>query len=560
MNDLTNHLWQSTVFAAVVALAAMALRRNSARLRYWLWLAASVKFLIPITPLVSMGGKVVMPPDAPELPALTVIRVSTYFAPAAALPVATPVAGRSYWLIVLTAIWLTGSFLLLLRWFGRWYKIHKAARRATLLPMQEPLPVLSLPTTAEPAIFGVFRPVLLLPEGIADRLTPEQFEAVLTHELCHVRYRDNLTAALHMCVETIFWFHPLVWWIGAKLIEERERDCDETVLKRGSQPEEYAQGIVNVCKSCIESPLPCVAGISGASLKKRIREIMTWRGSMPVSFLRKLTLTGAGIAVVTVPLAIGIMRAQTLPPPPAYTYDVVSIHKSSPDQRRVLIGPGPQGGLRSQNTTAMMLLTYAYQVRDYQIIGAPGWVSSDRFDVSLTPDKAEVVPTPGPAIVLKEVDAFMNRNQQRLQAVLRDRFGLILRAETHELPIYALIPAKGGHKLSPTADANLGRPKLGVRTGQLTAISTTTKMLVETLSSLVGRPVINETGLDGQYDFMIEWTPDSAVQAAPDQPINATGGPSLFTALTEQLGLRLEARKGPVPVYVIEKIEKPSEN
>ncbi|MBV8906820.1 MAG: hypothetical protein JOZ22_24540, partial [Acidobacteriia bacterium] len=82
MSDLANHLWQSTVFAVAVALATTALRRNSARLRYWLWLAASVKFLIPVSVLVSMGGRVVMPPDAPELHALTVLRVSTYLAPA----------------------------------------------------------------------------------------------------------------------------------------------------------------------------------------------------------------------------------------------------------------------------------------------------------------------------------------------------------------------------------------------------------------------------------------------------------------------------------------------
>jgi len=75
-----------------------------------------------------------------------------------------------------------------------------------------------------PGVFGVFIQVLLLPEGIADTLTPGQFDAILAHELRHVRYRDNLTATLHMCVETLFWFHPLVWWIGAQLMAERERD------------------------------------------------------------------------------------------------------------------------------------------------------------------------------------------------------------------------------------------------------------------------------------------------------------------------------------------------
>jgi uncharacterized protein (TIGR03435 family) len=86
------------------------------------------------------------------------------------------------------------------------------------------------------------------------------------------------------------------------------------------------------------------------------------------------------------------------------------------------------------------------------------------------------------------------------------------------------------------------------------------KMLSEQLSRLLGRPVTDETGLDGPYDFKLEWTPDSVAQLLPDNSVSATGGPSIFTAVTEQLGLRLESRRGPVPVYVIEKIDKPGEN
>ena len=86
------------------------------------------------------------------------------------------------------------------------------------------------PGLLEPGVVGWVKPVLLVPEGIAERLTPRQLEAVLAHELCHVRRRDNLTSAIHMIVEAMFWFHPLVWWIGARLVEERERACDEGVL------------------------------------------------------------------------------------------------------------------------------------------------------------------------------------------------------------------------------------------------------------------------------------------------------------------------------------------
>jgi len=92
-----------------------------------------------------------------------------------------------------------------------------------------PVEIRVSPGLLEPAVIGSMRPVLLLPQGIAERLTPAEMKAVLDHELCHVRRRDNLLASIHMIVETMFWFHPLVWWIAARLLDERERACDEGI-------------------------------------------------------------------------------------------------------------------------------------------------------------------------------------------------------------------------------------------------------------------------------------------------------------------------------------------
>ena len=154
---------------------------------------------------------------------------------------------------------------------------------------------------------GLWRPILLLPEGIVERLTPPQLEAVLAHELCHVRRRDNLFASMHMIVEAVFWFHPLVWWIGARLVEERERACDEAVLSLGSEPRIYADAILNVCKLYVESPLECVAGVTGANLKRRIEAIMTNCTGQGLNRARKLLLAGAGVAAVAGPVAIGVL-------------------------------------------------------------------------------------------------------------------------------------------------------------------------------------------------------------------------------------------------------------
>jgi beta-lactamase regulating signal transducer with metallopeptidase domain len=127
----------------------------------------------------------------------------------------------------------------------------------------------------EPGVVGLWHPVILVPSGIEDDLTPRQLAAVLTHERCHIRRRDNATAAVHMIAEAVFWFYPLVWWIGARLVDERERACDQEVLRTCGEPQAYAEGIVNVCKRCVASPLACMAGMSGSNLKNRIRDIMT---------------------------------------------------------------------------------------------------------------------------------------------------------------------------------------------------------------------------------------------------------------------------------------------
>ena len=203
------------------------------------------------------------------------------------------------------------------------------------------------------------------------------------------------------------------------------------------------------------------------------------------------------------------------------------------------------------------MLEYAYSVRDYQILGAPGWVSSATYDIVFTPEKSETPLGPDPA--LSTARALQSRNKQRLQAVLRDRFGLVLRAETHELPVYLLSQAKSGAKLTVHPE---GEPTHGYHMNDsgyrhLEAVGVPIKTLADILSSTLGRPVNDGSGLTGQYDFKLEWAPDPG--SSPEHPDDTTG-PSIFSALTEQLGLRVTSTKGPVQVYVIEKVEHPSEN
>ena len=311
MPGVANHLWQSTVFAAAAALLALALRRNRAAVRYWVWFCASVKFLIPLWLLIGIGARWHWTPPAHE----AVISV-------AAIEIAQPFSGgtlpvpqrRTDWQRdAALGLWACGFAAVAAMRFRGWLRIREAVRRSAAMDLRLPIAVRSSAGLIEPGVIGWWRPVLLLPADIAERLTPEQLETVLAHELAHSRRRDNLTAAIHMVVEAVFWFHPLVWWIGAQLVEERERACDESVLRLGGEPRVYADAIVNVCRSYVESPLACVPGVTGANLKRRIEAIMTNTIGQRLTRARKLLLACAGVAAVVGPVAVGMigtMRAQ----------------------------------------------------------------------------------------------------------------------------------------------------------------------------------------------------------------------------------------------------------
>ena len=160
----------------------------------------------------------------------------------------------------------------------------------------------------EPGIFGIVRPVLVWPAGISEHLTGAHLEAIIAHEVCHVRRRDNLAAAIHMVVEAIFWFHPLVWWLGARLMEERERACDEEVLQLGNPPQVYAESILKTCEFSVGSPLACISGVTGADLKKRIVDIMQKPVALKLDRGKKLLLIAAGAMAAAGPVVFGLIR------------------------------------------------------------------------------------------------------------------------------------------------------------------------------------------------------------------------------------------------------------
>src|SRR5438477_1762840 len=330
---LGNHLWQSTLFAVAAGLFTLFLRKNQARARYWLWFAASVKFLIPFSLLVAMGSHLPWPRGSAGMHAglyVAMVQVSQPFTPST-MPVISPTTPSTVSQSVthvlpalFVAAWLCGFVMVLRVWCVRWSHISRAIREAVPLRegrevealrriegitgMQQRIELLSSRASLEPGIFGIAHPVLVWPEGISERLDDAHLEAILAHELWHVRRRDNLAASMHMVVEAIFWFHPLVWWLGARLVEERERACDEEVLESGSDRHVYAESILKICEFCVESPLDCVSGVTGADLEKRIVRIMTEGLARRLNFSRKLLLSLGGLVVVVLPVVFGLVN------------------------------------------------------------------------------------------------------------------------------------------------------------------------------------------------------------------------------------------------------------
>jgi uncharacterized protein (TIGR03435 family) len=223
----------------------------------------------------------------------------------------------------------------------------------------------------------------------------------------------------------------------------------------------------------------------------------------------------------------------------AQSFEVASIEPSAPGQAGLRIQIAPGGRFMTDNVTAKQLTGYAYNIRDFQIGGGPSWMGSEHYDIIAKADGDE---NQGPG-------AF----RLMMRGLLKDRFQFKSHMETKELPVYHLVVGKNGPKLTASTSAN-GPMVLG-RRGQVTFTKASMAVLCTSLSQELGRKVTDRTGVQGDYDFKLEFTPEKGDAPPPD-----TAGPSLFTGIQEQLGLKLEGGKGPVEVLVIDRIEKASEN
>jgi uncharacterized protein (TIGR03435 family) len=287
-------------------------------------------------------------------------------------------------------------------------------------------------------------------------------------------------------------------------------------------------------------------------------------------------------------------------PAHSYAFEVASIkpNKSAGQMMRIMFSPG---GFNGDNILLGDLVKTAYGIQDNQIIGAPSWLNSDHYDVEAKMDSE----TADAVHKMNEEDA-RHARQQMLRALLADRMKLVIHRETREQPLYELVVARNGSKLQeakpgdsypngikgPDGAAHGGMMRMG--SGEVTGQGLALSALAHLLTMELGRTVVDKTGLTGKYDFTLRWTPDESqgrmfrgpgpgagpgtaaggapgpasgapTVASPDGPPSANNsspdsGPTIFTAIQEQLGLKLESTKGPVEVIVIDHIDRPSEN
>lgn len=317
---LGRHLAESTVFALVVAILCVCMRRHGAATRYALWLLAAAKFALPMALFSWLGEGLRGLLPAGRISAAVPAVVSRWVvSPAVSLSASASTSGSLYSLIAgcLVAIWLVGSIVAFAFWLRKlrvsWsFSESRGDAERTLLRLKKRIGLRTdvrlrlTHTIAEPALAGFWKPVVLVPTGLAGQLSAEELEAVILHELAHAKRRDNWTAAFTHAVSCVFWFYPLSWWIEKRLRIERELACDEMVICSGTAAEDYVAGILKACRFSVSGEVAGVSGVCGSSLKNRMEAIMSLSPNREYLRGPKWLFAILAAAITVTPLLLGL--------------------------------------------------------------------------------------------------------------------------------------------------------------------------------------------------------------------------------------------------------------
>ena len=599
---LIHFVWQGAVVAVAAAVFLQLCRNRAASVRYAIACGALVTMLagvlvtamfidLPADPR-GMAGPALHTPSSVRTDVLLPINVGPDSPPAFAPAWTVRVEPLLPWIV---GIWLCGVLLLLARVGAGWWQVHRlhqcaaallcshwqetGNRIAARLGLARFVRIVELPHAGIPMVVGCLRPIVVLPIAALSTLNAAQVEAIIAHELAHVRRHDYLVNLMQTLAETLLFYHPAVWWLSTRIREEREHCCDDVAVAVCGDPVEYAAALAELDEWKTEE-LELAAAATGGSLLIRVRRILR----VEVSDAR-MSPWAFGIGVVAIAggsvltaLAQAPAQSETQP-----SFEVASVRPNVSGDTKMSNMTFAGGRYHAINIPLRLLIMHSYGLQPQQLVDAPDWISSERFDVVAKAD-GELDPP-----VSRDTPS---RLHLMIRSLLAERFKLRAHREPRQIDIYALVRARPdgrlGPELKPSAvdcealrAARRGggpppeptkpgeRPQCGARVGagELIAGGQPLLELVSLLSGTVGRSVIDRTGLNGTYDIYLKWTPDFVRQrppgSTPGETIRINGvefdpsGPSIFTALQEQLGLKLESERGIVEALVIDHIERP---
>ncbi len=496
---------------------------------------------------------------------------------------------------LLIAAWAIGAALFLapvlvtplrlrtLRSAARTWHEGEALVRAIGSGIHRPVAVLIHDDVVAPLTCGIVRPAIVLPSQ-ALIWADQEIKQALIHELEHIRRADWPVHLATRLVCAIYWFNPLAWIAWRQLSLEAERACDDAVLRIAEQTA-YAQQLVTLARRARTSPVYVLSMINRSELSERISALLDEaqaRGRLGFRHAATIVVLVGLLAAALAPLRaaaqgpVQIQDPATLP-----SFDVVSV-KENKSGDTMAGGRRQPGRIVITNIPLRASLIDFFGLQPQQLIGGPDWIDSTRYDITAQFSGEMPLTEPGTVGPL----------QLMMQRVFAERFKLAVHTETREIPVYELRLARTDRTLGstlkpavtdcdavmnamlksvreggppPTGGPQLpdGRPACGMRFGsgnRLVAGGTSMAALARSMSNQAGRIIVDKTGLIGGFDFELEFAADPLAAGGQPPAVSDTTLPSMFTALEEQLGLKLVPARTPVEVLVIDRIERPTEN
>jgi len=581
---LVDFVWQGTLVALPLAVSLRCLERRSAQVRYAL--SAATLLVLVALPVVTTARHL-NATAAPD-PTAAIVRSSSTVPqtenPAltrsvdAPRDVASILASIEPWVL---PVWSLGVLILSGRLVVGGLQVHtlrrngqqadadlfeRVSRLAMRMAIRRPIRLAISEHVNGPSAIGWLRPLILLPPATAMGLTAEQLEAVLAHELAHIRRHDYLVNILQMMAETLLFYHPVVWWVSNRLRVERELCCDDEAVRVCGDATVYARALVTLSKRQVA---PMAMGVTGDSLSHRIQALL---GLHVREARRSTTLPVIVVAIVVSSMTFATMSGQT----ERARFEVASVKPSPPDvQRPGYVAFLPGGVVRGTGVSLFLIVTRAYNLSWKQLAGESDLLK-ERFDIDARAD-VRALPAEGPTIeqtILRQSPVL----REMLQTLLIERFKLAIRVERRDSPVYALVLGRNGHKLTAAAkdcspgsvvEAASGSSPCGFQGGGpargLRLRNAELSSLAGALMPFLDRSVIDRTGIQERFDIDLpSWStgapPGERAADLVQEPQPDPNDPSIFTLVQERLGLRLESTRAPIDMYVIDHVERPAPN